>query len=116
MKLTINTIIHLEDEEKFVLLSETEYDGGHYFLAMGVDEEKEVIPEKVAILEEIIEEEDGEEARFGLPPLFQEAVMKASADSSSFIFERKWYYVCIPLYSASLSTGRIKIRRIQRGR
>ena len=62
MKLTINTIIHLEDEEKFVLLSETEYDGGHYFLAMGVDEEKEVIPEKVAILEEIIEEEDGEEA------------------------------------------------------
>ena len=62
MKLTINTIIHLEDEEKFVLLSETEYDGGHYFLAMGVDEEKEVIPEKVAILEEIIEEEDGEDA------------------------------------------------------
>ena len=62
MKLTTNTIIHLEDEEKFVLLSETEYDGGHYFLAMGVDEEKDVIPEKVAILEEIIEEEDGEEA------------------------------------------------------
>ena len=30
--------------------------------AMGVDEEKEVIPEKVAILEEIIEEEDGEDA------------------------------------------------------
>ena len=62
MKLTTNTIIHLEDEEKFVLLSETKYDGGHYFLAMGVDEEKEVIPEKVAILEEIIEEEDGEDA------------------------------------------------------
>ena len=62
MKLTTNTIIHLEDEEKFVLLSETEYDGGHYFLAMGVDEEKDVIPEKVAILEEIIEEEDGEDA------------------------------------------------------
>ena len=62
MSLKINTIIHLEDEEKFVLLSETEYDGGHYFLAMGGDEEKEVIPEKVAILEEIIEEEDGGEA------------------------------------------------------
>ena len=62
MKLTTNTIIHLEDEEKFVLLSETEYEGAKYFLAMGVDEEKEVIPEKVAILEEIIEEEDGGEA------------------------------------------------------
>lgn len=62
MKLATNTIIHLEDEEKFVLLSETEYEGAKYFLAMGVDEEKEVIPEKVAILEEIIEEEDGGEA------------------------------------------------------
>ena len=62
IKLRTNTIIQLEGDEKFVLLSETEYDGGHYFLAMGVDEEKEVIPEKVAILEEIIEEEDGEEA------------------------------------------------------
>lgn len=62
MDLKINTIIHLEDDEKFVLLSEMEYEGSRYFLAMGVDDEKEVIPQKVAILEEQIEVgEDGEE-------------------------------------------------------
>ncbi len=61
MSLSINTIIHLEDEEKFVLLSETEYGGGHYFLVMGVDDEKEVIPQKVAILEEQTEYGDGGE-------------------------------------------------------
>lgn len=62
MRLNINTIIHLEDDETFVLLSETEYEGGRYFLAMGVDEENEVIPHKVAILEEQIEYGDGGEA------------------------------------------------------
>ena len=62
MALKINTIIHLEDDEKYVLLSETEYGGGHYFLAMGVDDNKDVIPHKVAILEEEIEfGNDGEE-------------------------------------------------------
>ena len=62
MGLKINTIIHLEDDEKYVLLSETEYEGNRYFLAMGVDDEKEVIPQKVAILEEEIEfTNDGEE-------------------------------------------------------
>jgi len=58
MSLNINTIIHLEDDERFVLLSETEYEGIHYFLAMGVDEQKDVIPHKVAILEEIAEDDD----------------------------------------------------------
>ncbi|MBQ2412320.1 MAG: hypothetical protein II313_02730 [Anaerotignum sp.] len=62
MGLKINTIIHLEDDEKYVLLSETEYEGSRYFLAMGVDDEKEVIPQKVAILEEQTEYADsGEE-------------------------------------------------------
>ena len=62
MGLKINTIVHLEDDERFVLLSETEYAGSHYFLAMGVDEDKDVIPQKVAILEEEIEYgENGEE-------------------------------------------------------
>ena len=59
MGLKINTIIHLEDEEKYVLLSKTEYEGSRYFLAMGVDDEKEVIPQKVAILEEQTEYGDG---------------------------------------------------------
>ena len=62
MGLKMNTIIHLEDGERFVLLSETEYCGAHYFLAMGVDENKDVIPQKVAILEEEVEFSDaGEE-------------------------------------------------------
>ena len=62
MGLKINTIIHLEDDEKYVLLSETEYEGSRYFLAMGVDDNKDVIPHKVAILEEEIEfTNDGEE-------------------------------------------------------
>ena len=62
MGLKINTIVHLEDDERFVLLSETEYEGSHYFLAMGVDENKHVIPQKVAILEEEAEfNADGEE-------------------------------------------------------
>ena len=58
MCLKINNIIHLEGDERFVLLSETEYEGSHYFLAMGVDENREVIPQKVAILEEIAEDDD----------------------------------------------------------
>jgi len=58
MRLKVNTIIHLEDDEMFVLLSETEYCGSRYFLAMGVDEQKDVIPHKVAILEEIAEDDD----------------------------------------------------------
>ena len=61
MSLKINTIIHLEDEEKYVLLSETEYEGSRYFLSMGVDDNKDVIPHKVAILEEQTEYGDGGE-------------------------------------------------------
>ena len=34
--------------------------------------------------------EDDEEKRFGLPEIFQEAIMKATATSDSFIFDRKW--------------------------
>lgn len=35
-------------------------------------------------------EEGDDEKRFGLPEEFQEAIMKATAASESFIFERKW--------------------------
>lgn len=35
-------------------------------------------------------EEGDEEKRFGLPTQFQEAIMKASAVSDNFIFDRKW--------------------------
>ncbi len=58
MGLKVNTIISLENEEKYVILNETMYGGVKYFLAMGVDEKKDVIPSNVAILEEIIEGQD----------------------------------------------------------
>ena len=54
MGLKTNTIISLASDEKYVLLNETMYGGIKYFLAMGVDENKDIIPNKVKILEEII--------------------------------------------------------------
>lgn len=58
MGLKTNTIIGLENNEKYVLLNSTEYENKNYFLAMGVNENGDVIPNKVAILEEVIDHED----------------------------------------------------------
>jgi hypothetical protein len=58
MGLKTNTIISLENNEKYVVLNETMYGGVKYFLVMGVDENKDVIPSNVAIIEEIIEGTD----------------------------------------------------------
>lgn len=58
MGLKTNTIITLENGEKYVVLNETMYGGIKYFLVMGVDENKDIIPSNIAILEEIIEGED----------------------------------------------------------
>lgn len=58
MGLKINTIISLASNEKFVLLNETMYGGIKYFLAMGVDENKDIIPNNVKILEEMIKGSD----------------------------------------------------------
>ncbi|MGM9834936.1 MAG: hypothetical protein ACI31M_04080 [Bacilli bacterium] len=58
MGLKINTIITLENDEKYVVLNETMYGGIKYFLVMGVDNNKNIIPNNVAILEEIIEGQD----------------------------------------------------------
>lgn len=55
MGLKTNTIITLENSEKYVVLNETMYGGVKYFLVMGVDENKDIIPNKVKILEEIID-------------------------------------------------------------
>lgn len=55
MSLRTNTIISLENNEKYVVLNETMYGGTKYFLVMGVDENKDVIPTNVAIVEEIID-------------------------------------------------------------
>lgn len=55
MGLQINTIISLENNEKYVVLNETMYGGVKYFLVMGVDNNKNIIPTNVAIIEEIID-------------------------------------------------------------
>ena len=58
MSLRTNTIISLEKNEKYVELNETMYGGVKYFLVMGVDENKDIIPTNVAIVEEIIDGQD----------------------------------------------------------
>ena len=58
MALKTNTIISLENNEKYVVLNETMYGGVKYFLVMGIDEKKEVVPSNVAIVEEIIDGQD----------------------------------------------------------
>lgn len=58
MGLKTNTIISLENNEKYVVLNETMYGGIKYFLVMGVDENKNIIPSNVAIIEEIIDGDD----------------------------------------------------------
>lgn len=56
--LKINTIISLENNEKYVVLNETMYGGVKYFLVMGVNDNKDIIPSNVAIVEEIIDGQD----------------------------------------------------------
>lgn len=56
--LKTNTIISLENNEKYVVLNETMYGGVKYFLVMGVDDNKDIIPSNVAIVEEIIDGQD----------------------------------------------------------
>ena len=58
MSLRTTTIISLENNEKYVVLNETMYGGVKYFLVMGVDENKDIIPTNVAIVEEIIDGQD----------------------------------------------------------
>ena len=55
MKLEINTIITLENGEKYVVLNETTYENNKYFMVMGIDDDKQIIPTKVAIFKEVVE-------------------------------------------------------------
>ena len=48
----------LENNEKYVVLNETMYGGTKYFLVMGIDEKLEMVPNKVKILEEILDGAD----------------------------------------------------------
>lgn len=58
VSMEINTVIELENAEKYVLLNETELDGSRYFLAMGVDGQQEIVSSDIAIFEELTEGED----------------------------------------------------------
>jgi len=53
MNIRPNTIITLENNKRYVVLNETIWNNRHYFLVMEVAENKEVIPNNVAIFEEI---------------------------------------------------------------
>ena len=54
MGLKINCIIVLENKEEYLVLNETMYYGKKYFLAMGLDDKRNPIPENVVILEEYV--------------------------------------------------------------
>jgi hypothetical protein len=54
MGLDVNTIVTLSDNQKYVVLNETMYQGNKYFLMMGLDEKKEVKSNNVAIFMESI--------------------------------------------------------------
>lgn len=51
--LKINTIITLKNKESYVILNEVSYENDTYFLVMGLDEKKDVIPTKVLIIKEV---------------------------------------------------------------
>lgn len=55
MGLSINTIITLDTNEKYIVLNETLYEGNKYFMVMGIDDKKQVIPEKAGIFKECVE-------------------------------------------------------------
>ena len=58
MGIKINSIITLENDEKYVVLNETIYDNMKYFLVMGVDDNMNIIPTNVAIIQEIIDNDE----------------------------------------------------------
>ena len=55
MKVQINSIITLSNNEKYMVLNETVYENNHYLWVMGVDDNHEILSSKVAIFKEEIE-------------------------------------------------------------
>lgn len=58
MKIRTNTIITLENNEQYMVLNQTEYEGSSYYLVMGLDQNKEIIENNVAIFKEEIYNND----------------------------------------------------------
>lgn len=57
MKLELNTIVRLNNDEKYIILNEIELDGKKYFLTMGIIKDNEIDSSKVVILEEAKDDE-----------------------------------------------------------
>lgn len=55
MGIKVNTIVTLDNDDCYVVLNETMYQGSKYFLMMGLDDKKEIISSKVVIFKEAIE-------------------------------------------------------------
>ena len=58
MKIRTNTIITLENNEQYMVLNQTEYEGFSYYLVMGLKKNKEIIENNVAIFKEEIDNND----------------------------------------------------------
>ena len=58
MKIRTNTIITLENNEQYMVLNQTDYEGSSYYLVMGLDQNKEIVENNVAIFKEEIENDD----------------------------------------------------------
>ncbi len=54
MGLKINHIVVLENKEEYIILNEVMYEGKKFFLAMRLNEKREVISRNVIIFEEYI--------------------------------------------------------------
>ena len=73
MKIRTNTIITLENNEQYMVLNQTEYEGFSYYLVMGLDQNKEIIENNVAIFKEEIDKEYEGDAFF---PRINEEIWK----------------------------------------
>lgn len=58
MKIKINTIITLENKEQYMVLNQTIYEGEKYYLVMGLDQNKEIMENNVAIFKEETEQDN----------------------------------------------------------
>ena len=58
MKLELNTIVRLNNDEKYIILNQITEDNKDYFLTMGIIKDNEIDSSKVVILEEL-KDEDG---------------------------------------------------------
>lgn len=57
MKIELNTIIRLSNDERFVVLNHLNEEGHDYYLTMGIIKDNEIDSSKVVIIEEQKDEE-----------------------------------------------------------